>query len=275
MSLGRRTGLEQDALGAEERLGRLRSGAGPLDEEPLQRAAQEDPLDARVVVFDERFDEQPRSLHIESQVPLVGVVPRQAVGVEADEAGARHRRAGQGGHEEEEIRVVAGAMGHVLRELTAVTNGQIADDERGTSALRGHRRRRALEARDEARRRPVAIVASQPADPPRVARELGPLGEHATVRHSNRPAEAGSERRGGARARTERGDDEEKKRGREPRRDGHYPLSSYQDRAARATSATQREGKGTRDEETRGRRGGGAMPEGPGSERRPRVASRH
>ena len=134
------------------------------------------------------------------------LVPGEAVGVEAHEAGALHGGAAERRDEEEEVGVVPGSMGHVLGEMPAMAYGEIPDDERRASPLSHHGLRGALEGRDETRRRPVSIVSAKPPDPQRVARELGPVGEHATVRHSDRAVNPGRERRRGARASAERGE---------------------------------------------------------------------
>ena len=63
--------LGHDLLRAEDDLSRLAPRARPLEDDRLQDVADEDPLHPRLVVLEERAEEQPLALDVEANIPIV------------------------------------------------------------------------------------------------------------------------------------------------------------------------------------------------------------
>jgi hypothetical protein len=103
-------GLTHDLVGSPNRLDRVASRESPFREHGLHDVAHEDPLDPGLRILEERFDEKPLPLHIETQPAPSRFIQRDAVGGEVDESGAVDRHAIEGRYVEEQIRVDSGAV---------------------------------------------------------------------------------------------------------------------------------------------------------------------
>src|SRR5579863_10477952 len=114
-----RVRLVHDLPRTPDRLGAISTGEGPLDEKGLHDVAHEDPLDASVRVLEQRLDQKPLALDIEAKPASQSFVSRDAVSRKVDESGTIDRRAIEGRHVKEQIRVDAGSVREVGRQRPA------------------------------------------------------------------------------------------------------------------------------------------------------------
>ncbi len=211
-----RLGLQHRLARAADGLGRLSAGDRPLDEDRLHDVAHEEPLHARLGILDERLHEEPLARDVEAQPARALFVAGDTVGSDVHEAGALDRGALERRDVKREIDVDARPVRQVRRERAAPRAC------RGVAHAQGRPRALALDlgcgardGADEARGRPVTVVAAQPAKAGRVAGELGGIDEHAVVRRADRAVPPGRERRGSARAADHRAEHRQEERPRE------------------------------------------------------------
>ena len=172
----------------------------PLEEQRLDVAAGEGPLDARVGILDEGLHEEPRPLDVEAEEPLALLVPGESIVADADEAGALDGGAIERGQVEQEVGVAPGAMREVRQELATVARREIADPEDRAGPLARDDGRGPLDRLHEAREPVVAIVLSQPPVAFAFGGQLGGRRQDTAMRHPDGSPELRGEGRGRARA---------------------------------------------------------------------------
>ena len=200
--------LEQHALGIPDELRVLAERAGVLDDQRLEPAGQEEPLDVRVGRADERLHEQPLPLDVEADVlRRAGARRRGLLGAIADPPEPvrpevrRSPASAQGGR--------PGSASRARGRRRARCGGTGGPASRRRSARRGRRRRAARRPaapapppprragpRRPGARSPTGCRCCEAAGSPALPRELDGVGDDAVVRDADRAAERRGERRG-------------------------------------------------------------------------------
>lgn len=199
--------LMHDLPSTPDRLGAISPGDRPLGEKGLDDVAHEDPLDAGVRVLEQRLDEKPLALDVEAKPASFCLVAGDAVGPEMDESGAVDRRAIEGRHVKEQIRVDSGSVGEVRRQRSAARAvRQVPDAEGRAWPLTGNLGGGALDRLRESRKAPVTIVTAKPAEPAGDRAKLGPVGQDPAIRRPYGSPPRGDERGRGSHAAGEAGE---------------------------------------------------------------------
>jgi hypothetical protein len=187
--------LEHHLHRTDDRLWALAPRPCPFDELRTDVPAREQPLHARLRIFDQRLDEEPLPLDVEAEKALSLLVPGEAVRAHVDEPGALHGSAVQGHEIKEEVRVAPGAVGDVRKELAARPHRQVADSQHRARPLTGDLRGRALDRFDEPDNAIMAVVLAQPLEALALAGELDGVGQHAAMGYPDRARDSGRDRR--------------------------------------------------------------------------------
>jgi hypothetical protein len=127
--------LEHHFHRAVHRLTGLATRFCPLKKKSFDVSVGEDPLHAGVRIFDQRFDEKPRALDVESKEPMTLVIECQSVGTDMNESGTFNRRAIERRHVEEKIGIASASMREVRKKDAAVFYGEIGDRQDGSRPL--------------------------------------------------------------------------------------------------------------------------------------------